>query len=54
MRKCFFLYSVLIVVFSSNAQEKKKDTIIKTEIVNVITKYNPKISDAKKIRNIQR
>ena len=51
MRNCFFLYSILIVVFSSNAQEKKKDTIIKTEIVNVITKYNPKISDAKKIRN---
>ena len=51
MRKCFFLYSILIVVFSSNAQEKKNDTIIKTEIVNVITKYNPKISDAKKIRN---
>lgn len=51
MRKCFFLYSILIVVFSSNAQEKKKDTIIKTEIVNIITKYNPKISDAKKIRN---
>jgi len=51
MRKCFFLYGILIVVFSSNAQGKKKDTIIKTEIVNIITKYNPKISDAKKIRN---
>ncbi|AUC86752.1 TonB-dependent receptor [Polaribacter sp. ALD11] len=38
-------------IFSANAQEKKKDTIVKTEIVNVVTKYNPKIADAKKIKS---
>ena len=51
MKNIFLIYSVLIGVFSANAQQKKQDTIIKTEIVNVITKYNPKIADAKKIKN---
>ncbi|WP_299670191.1 TonB-dependent receptor [uncultured Polaribacter sp.] len=51
MKKGFLIYIVLIGFFSTNAQEKKKDTIVETEIVNVVTKYNPKIADAKKIKN---
>ena len=42
---------ILIACFSAKAQEKKKDTIVETEIVNVITKYNPKIANANKIKN---
>ncbi|CAM1352257.1 conserved exported protein of unknown function [Tenacibaculum insulae] len=47
----FVLFAVSIV----NAQEKKatekvKDTIIKTEVVNVVTSYVPKITDAFKIK----
>ncbi|TXD46685.1 TonB-dependent receptor [Polaribacter sp. IC073] len=38
-------------IFSANAQEKKRDTIVKTAVVNVVTKYNPEIADAKKIKN---
>lgn len=44
-----------ISIANINAQEKKtpekaKDTIIKTEVVNVITSYVPKITDAFKIK----
>ncbi|WBX71823.1 hypothetical protein [Tenacibaculum retecalamus] len=46
---------VLFVISIANAQEKKapekaKDTIIKTEVVNVVTSYVPKITDAFKIK----
>ncbi len=46
---------VLLVISIANAQEKKvpekaKDTIIKTEVVNVVTSYVPKITDAFKIK----
>ena len=46
---------VLFVISITNAQEKKvtekaKDTIIKTEVVNVVTSYVPKITDAFKIK----
>lgn len=46
---------VLFVVAYTNAQEKNttnkaKDTIIKTEVVNVVTSYVPKITDAFKIK----
>ena len=51
MKRGFLTYVILIGMFSANAQEKKKDTIVKTEVVNVVTKYNPKIADAKKIKN---
>ena len=40
-------------IFSFNAQEKKKETskdTVKTEVVEVITSYNPKIIDASKIK----
>jgi hypothetical protein len=51
MKKGFLVYGILMGVFSLSAQEKKKDTIVATEIVNVVTKYNPKIADAEKINN---
>jgi hypothetical protein len=51
MKKGFLIYGILMGVFSMSAQEKKKDTIVATEIVNVVTKYNPKIADAEKINN---
>lgn len=53
MKRGFLIYVILIgaLSFVANAQEKKKDTIVETEVVNVITKYNPKIADAKKIKN---
>ena len=48
---------VLLLLFFSflglKAQEKKKETAkdtVKTEVVNVITTYNPKIADANKIQ----
>ncbi len=52
MKKGFTSFLICFVFFSLNAQKKEiaKDTV-KTEIVNIITKYNPKIADAKKIRN---
>jgi hypothetical protein len=51
MKRGYLIYIILIGCFSASAQEKKKDTIIKTEVVNVITKYNPKIANANKIKN---
>jgi hypothetical protein len=51
MKNSFLIYVILIGFFSVNAQEKKKDTIVATEIVNIETKYNPKIADANKIKN---
>ena len=46
---------VLFVITIANAQEKKasekaKDSIIKTEVVKVVTSYVPKITDAFKIK----
>ena len=51
MKRGYLLYIILISCFSVSAQEQKKDTIVATEIVNVITKYNPKIANANKIKN---
>ncbi|MDC0177990.1 TonB-dependent receptor [Polaribacter sp.] len=50
MKRAFLLFLIYFSFLSLNAQKKEqvKDTI-KTEIVNIITKYNPKIADAKKI-----
>ena len=52
MKKGFTSFLICFVFLSLNAQKKEiaKDTV-KTEVVNIITKYNPKIADAKKIRN---
>jgi len=52
MKKGFLIYVVLMATFSANAQQKTRDTIVATEIVNVITKYNPKIADAQKIKEV--
>ena len=53
MKKGFLLFLVLFVFFSASAQKKplptKIDTV-KTEVVEVVTKYNPKIADAAKIK----
>jgi hypothetical protein len=51
MKKGFTLFLICFVFLSLNAQKKEvaKDTV-KTEVVNIITKYNPKIADAKKIK----
>ena len=53
MKKGFTIFLILLAYLSTNAQkknvEKVKDTV-KTEVVNVVTKYNPKIADAKKIK----
>ncbi|WP_088323285.1 TonB-dependent receptor [Polaribacter tangerinus] len=39
----------LVYFFSGMAQEKRKDTLVKTAIVSITTKYNPEISGAQKI-----
>ncbi|TVZ56908.1 hypothetical protein OD91_2210 [Lutibacter sp. Hel_I_33_5] len=54
MKKILFTYLVIFGVCLVNAQKKSppkkaKDTI-KTEVINVITSYTPKISDAFKIK----
>jgi hypothetical protein len=58
MKNSFFIFLVFFSVFSTTAQwtaskkmapVKAKDTV-KTEVVEVITKYNPEIADASKIR----
>ena len=53
MKKVFSTYLLLFSLISLNAQTtlptKKIDTV-KTEVIEVITKYNPEIADANKIR----
>lgn len=51
MKKGFPLFLISVSFLSLNAQKKEqiKDTL-KTEVVNIVTKYNPKIADAKKIK----
>lgn len=52
MRKSFGILLVLFVIVTVNAQKKpqeRKIDTVKTEVVEVVTKYNPKIADAKKI-----
>jgi len=51
MKKGFTLFLIYFVFLSLNAQKKEvaKDTV-KTEVVNIITKYNPKIADAQKVK----
>ncbi|PQJ69470.1 TonB-dependent receptor [Polaribacter butkevichii] len=50
MKKGFTLFLIYFAFLSLNAQKKQQaiDTV-KTEVVNIVTKYNPKIADAKKI-----
>ena len=50
MKKGFTLFLISFTFLSVNAQKKEQviDTV-KTEVVNIVTKYNPKIADAKKI-----
>ena len=50
MKKHRILLLLLSSFFGANAQEKKSIDTVKTEIVNVITTYNPKIADASKIK----
>lgn len=55
MKKILLLFLMLISFIEFNAQEKKKESkkdTIKTEVVNIITSYNPKIADANKIKSI--
>ena len=49
MKKGFTLFLISFTFLSVNAQKKEQviDTV-KTEVVNIVTKYNPKIADAKK------
>jgi len=48
MKKSYLLLFTLLIHLGLYAQEKKQDTV-KTEVVTIVTKYNPKIADAKKI-----
>ena len=51
MKKAFTLFLIYFVFLGLNAQ--KKDSIkenVKTEVVNIVTTYNPEISDANKIK----
>jgi len=51
MKKSFAIFLIFFSFLSLKAQKKEqqKDTV-KTEVVNIVTKYNPKIADAKKIK----
>lgn len=53
MKKFFLIFLIFIGFLSANAQTevpvKRKDTV-KTEVVEVITTYNPEIADANKIK----
>ena len=52
MKKGVLIFLILFVFLSVNAQQKPvavKDTV-KTEVVEVITSYNPEIADANKIK----
>src|SRR5210317_131852 len=51
MKKGFLTYMLLFVFLNALAQGQKKDTIVNTEVVNIVTKYNPEIADAKKIKS---
>lgn len=48
MKRSYLLLFILLTHLGLYAQEKKQDTV-KTEVVTIVTKYNPKIADAKKI-----
>lgn len=50
MKIRFLLFLSFITSFVGFAQEQQKDTV-QTEVVEVITTFNPKIADAKKIKN---
>ena len=52
MKKGFLICVILVSAFSVNAQQKSRDTLVATEIVNVITKYNPKIANVQKIKEV--
>ncbi|MCG2419614.1 TonB-dependent receptor [Aequorivita sp. F47161] len=46
LRGVFFLFTLIVVGFSANSQEKELDT----EVVNVVKPYTPTISDAFKVK----
>ncbi|QTE22193.1 TonB-dependent receptor [Polaribacter cellanae] len=48
MKKGFLTLLILLSFWATNGQKQKKDTV-KTEVVNVVTKFNPEIADGKKI-----
>ncbi|MDD7914803.1 hypothetical protein [Polaribacter ponticola] len=57
MKKGFHIFILSLGFFTANAQSKpnkkvtpKKIDTVKTEVIEVVTKYNPKIADANKIR----
>lgn len=50
MKIRFLLFLSFTIAFVGFAQEQQKDTV-QTEVVEVITTFNPNIADAKKIRN---
>jgi hypothetical protein len=53
MKKGFILFLLFIYFTGLNAQEKKKENAkdtVKTEVVNIVTTYNPKIADANKLK----
>jgi len=51
MKKSFTIFLIFFTFLSATAQnnEQEKDTV-QTEVVNIATKYNPKIADANKIK----
>jgi hypothetical protein len=53
MKKGFLIFLVLFGFFNASAQKKQSKKVkidtVKTEVVEVITKYNPKIADATKV-----
>ncbi|MCG1035829.1 hypothetical protein [Polaribacter sargassicola] len=51
MKKSFSIFLMFFTFLGLKAQQKEqKIDTVKTEVVNVVTKYNPKIADAKKIK----
>ena len=57
MKKGFLIFLMLFGAFTVNAQKNPNKKVtpveidtVKTEIVEVVTKYNPKIADATKIK----
>ena len=44
------LCTLSTIVLAQDSTKKAKDTIIKTEVINVVTSYTPTISDAFKIK----
>ncbi|MDB2385574.1 TonB-dependent receptor [Polaribacter sp.] len=50
MRILLLLFLCTTIVFNAQSQEQEKDTV-QTEVVEIITAFNPNIADAQKIKN---